>query len=129
MKQLTKRHILILHAELLAATGGSDGLRDEGLLEAALDAPYAGFAEQEFYPSIKAKAARLAFGLVNNHPFVDGNKRIGVLAMLVLLDVNGVAIEAKDNELIDLGLALAKGHLDTEGVLAWIQARIDNGGS
>lgn len=122
MKHLSKRQILVLHAQLLAETGGSDGLRDEGLLESALDAPYAGVAGEEFYPSVEAKAARLAFGLVANHPFVDGNKRIGVLAMLVLLDINGIAVLARDSELVELGLALAEGTTDTQSVLDWIRS-------
>ena len=106
--------MLILHAQLLAATGGAGGVRDENLLESALEAPLSGYGDQEFYPTIQAKAARLAFGLVNNHLFVDGNKRVGVLAMLVTLRGNGVAVEATDVDLVELGLALADGNMDTD---------------
>jgi len=66
------------------------------------------------------ESARLAFGLVNNHPFVDGNKRVDVLAMLVTLRGNGVAVEATDVDLVELGLALADGNMDTDAVIAWI---------
>ena len=130
MNHLRKRHVLLLHAQLIAETGGSEGVRDEGLLDAALDAPHAGFAGQEFFPSVEAKAARLAFGLIRNHAFVDGNKRIGVLAMLVLLDINGITVEAGDDELVALGLALAEGELDVDAVLKWIVAHAaDCGGA
>ena len=79
---------------------------------------------------MEAKAARLAFGLIRNHAFVDGNKRIGVLAMLVLLDINGITVEAGDDELVALGLALAEGELDVDAVLKWIVAHAaDSGGA
>jgi len=123
VKKLTRRHILLLHSQLLTETGGSDGIRDVGLLDTALESPYSGFADTEFYPSVQAKAARLAFGLVNNHPFVDGNKRIGVMAMLVLLSVNGIELDTTNDELVALGLGLAQGAIDTDGVLDWILRR------
>lgn len=126
MKYLSKRHILHLHAQLLSETGGSGGLRDEGLLESALDAPRAGVAGEDFYPSVQAKAARLAFGLVANHPFVDGNKRVGVLAMLVLLDINSITVTTSDDELVDLGLGLADGTIDSGGVLDWIMTHMED---
>jgi len=125
VRRLTRHQVLLLHAQLLAETGGADGVRDEALLDAALESPYAGFEDTESYPSIEAKAARLAFGLVNDHPFVDGNKRIGVMAMLVLLDVNGVRLRVTDEDLIWLGLSLAKGELDTDEVLAWIEQHVE----
>lgn len=111
-----------MHAQLLAETGGADGVRDEGLLESALEAPYAGVSGEEFYPSVEAKAAWLVFGPVVNHPFVDGNKRVGILAMLVLLDLNGIAVRANDHELVRLGLDLAERAIDTRDVLHWILA-------
>ena len=123
MKKLTRHHILLLHSQLLAATGGLDGIRDEGLLDSALESPYSGFADREFYPSVQAKAARLAFGLVSSHPFVDGNKRIGIMAMLVLLSINGIELDTTNDELVGLGLGLAQGTIDTDGVLDWIPHR------
>lgn len=90
MIRLSKPQILLLHDQLLEATGGSSGLRDEGMLDSALNAPFQTFGGEDVYPSIQQKAARLCFGLVKNHSFVDGNKRIGAHAMLVFLVLNGI---------------------------------------
>ena len=78
MKILSKRQILMLHAALAARAGSLDGLRDEGLLDSAIHAPMQTFGGQELYPSTLEKAARLGYGLIRNHPFADGNKRIGI---------------------------------------------------
>ncbi len=90
MIRLSKPQILLLHEQLIAETGGSSGLRDEGMLDSALNAPFQTFGGEDVYPSLQPKAARLCFGLVKNHPFVDGNKRIGAHVMLVFLALNGV---------------------------------------
>lgn len=73
---LSKEQILMLHSQLIEATGGSDGIRDEGMLESAISNPFQTFGGKELYPSIQAKAAQLCYGLVKNHPMIDGNKRI-----------------------------------------------------
>lgn len=78
MKTLSKEQVLRLHNALLETFGGTAGIRDDGLLESALNAPFATFGGQYLYPSVQAKAAQLGFGLVCNHPFVDGNKRIKI---------------------------------------------------
>jgi death-on-curing protein len=109
----------------MEATGGAPGVRDDRLLDSALAAPDSAFEGTEFYPTVEAKAARLAFGLVANHPFVDGNKRVGILAMLVLLDLGGITVEASDDELVALGLGLARREIDSEGVLAWIGTHVE----
>ena len=93
MKILTKHQIVLLHEQLITETGGSHGLRDEGMLESALSAPLQEFQAFSPYPTIQQKAARLAYGLIMNHPFVDGNKRIGAHAMLTLLLLNGIELE------------------------------------
>ena len=80
---LSKQQILILHSQLISETGGSDGLRDVGLLESAINSPFQQFGNEDLYPTIQQKVSRLCFGLVNNHPFIDGNKRIGAHVMLV----------------------------------------------
>ncbi len=120
MKRLSKRQILLLHDQLLAQTGGAPGLRDEGLLESALDAPFQGFEDTDAYPSLPQKAARLCYGLVKNHPFVDGNKRIGTHAMLVFLSVNGVELAYTQAELSAVILAVATGEQSYEDLPRWL---------
>ena len=76
MKRLSKRQVVMLHEQLICETGGSTGIRDDGLLESALEAPFQEFGGVSVYPSVQQKAARLGFGLIKNHPFVDGNKPV-----------------------------------------------------
>ena len=90
MNKLTKVQILLLHSELIRETGGAEGLRDEGLLDSAICAPFQSFDGIDVFPSIQQKGARLGYGLICNHAFIDGNKRIGVHAMLVFLALNGI---------------------------------------
>lgn len=124
MKVLTKRQILLLHSALIQQSGGSDGIRDEGLLDSAIHAPFQTFADQELYPSLLEKAARLGFGLICNHPFLDGNKRIGTHAMLVFLELNGMSLLYDDNDLISVILSVASGTLDYNGLLDWLQKHL-----
>lgn len=93
---------------------------DEGLLESALAAPFQTFGGEPVYPSLQAKAAQLGFGLIRNHPFVDGNKRIGAHTMLVFLAVNGIELRYEQQELIDIILSVAAGQIDRQGLLQWI---------
>lgn len=120
MIKLTKEQILMLHSELIKTTGGSDGIRDIGLLESALETPFQSYDGEELYPSIQAKAARLCYGLVKNHAMVDGNKRIGVHAMLVFLSVNGYELEYTQKELSDIILDVAADKKQYEDVLQWL---------
>ena len=120
MKRLTKIQILKMHSLLIQKTGGSDGVRDEGLLDSALNLPFQSFDGEDIYKTIQAKAARLGFSLINNHPFVDGNKRIGILVMLVFLEINGIEIICTDEELIELGLGVADGSVSYKDLLNWI---------
>lgn len=89
---LTKEQIIFLHTQLIASTGGSDGIRDNGLLESAIASPFQIFDNEEAFPTTLQKAARLCYGLVKNHAFVDGNKRIGAHAMLVFLELNKIEL-------------------------------------
>ena len=120
MIRLSKPQILLLHEQLLEATGGSSGLRDEGMLDSALNAPFQTFGGEDVYPSTQQKAARLCFGLVKNHPFVDGNKRIGTHAMLVFLALNGIELQYTQTELSDIILQLAAGTIQSSDLLDWI---------
>ncbi len=120
MKRLTKTQILKMHSLLIQKTGGSDGVRDKGLLDSALNLPFQSFDGEDIYKTIQAKAARLGFSLINNHPFVDGNKRIGILVMLVFLEINGIEIICTDEELIELGLGVADGSVSYKDLLNWI---------
>ena len=117
---LNKAQIILMHKKLIEATGGSPELRDEGLLESALAAPFQTFGDRVAYPSIQQKAARLGFGLVMNHPFVDGNKRIGAHAMLVLLALNGINLQYTQAELFDIILQVASGEASYENLLLWV---------
>ena len=120
MIRLSKPQILLLHEQLIAETGGSSGLRDEGMLDSALNAPFQTFGGEDVYPSLQQKAARLCFGLVKNHPFVDGNKRIGAHVMLVFLALNGVELQYTQTELSDIILQLAAGTIQSSDLLDWI---------
>lgn len=110
----------MLHSQLINATGGSDGIRDEGLLDSAILNPFQSFGGEELYPSIQAKAAQLCYGLVKNHPMIDGNKRIGAHAMLVFLALNGYELQYTQAELSKTILLVAAGELDASDILHWI---------
>ena len=120
MKTLSKNQVTALHSALIREFGGIDGIRDEGLLESALAAPFQTFGGEPVYPSLQAKAAQLGFGLIRNHPFVDGNKRIGAHTMLVFLAVNGIELRYEQQELIDIVLSVAAGQIDRQWLLQWI---------
>ena len=118
---LTVDEIIGLHEKLVDATGGSAGLRDRGLLESAVYSADASFDDIALYPTVEEKAARLAYSLIHNHAFVDGNKRIGVLAMLMTLKLNGIKLHYTQKELIELGLAVAAGNASYGVILDWIR--------
>ena len=120
MIRLSKSQVLFIHDQLIAETGGSPGLRDEGLLDSALNAPFQTFGGEDVYPSLQQKAARLCFGLVKNHPFIDGNKRIGAHVMLVFLALNGIELQHTQTELSDVILQLAAGTIQSSDLLDWI---------
>ena len=120
---LTVEEISDLHDKLIERIGGSHGLRDQSLLESAVYSAMSGFGDNEAYPSVEEKAARLMFSLTNNHAFVDGNKRIGVLTMLMTLQLNNVKIKYTQTELISLGISVADGKTKYTETLDWIMER------
>jgi len=118
--RLSVDNIIALHSRLISQSGGNDGIRDAHLLDLSVNSPYHTFGGQHLYPTLQAMAAHLAFSLVKNHPFIDGNKRIGVLAMMVFLSVNGIPISCTDNELETIGWGLADGSFTEAELLDWI---------
>lgn len=120
MIKMTKEQILLLHTQLIETTGGSNGIRDVGLLESALESPFQSFDGEELYPSIQAKAARLCYGLVKNHAMVDGNKRLRCHVMLVFLALNGYEMEYIQKELSDLILDVVADRKRYEDILQWL---------
>lgn len=120
MIRLSKAQVIMIHEQLIKETGGASGLRDEGMLESALNTPFQTFGGEDVYPSLQQKAARLCLGLVKNHPFVDGNKRIGAHAMLVFLALNGIELQHSQEELSDIILQVAAGEIEIKDLLNWI---------
>ena len=120
MIKFSKEKVLLLHKLLAEATGGSVGVRDEGLLDSALEGAFAGFGDQEFYPTKEEKGARLGYTLISNHAFVDGNKRIGMYIMMAFLEMNGIRIQCSDEELVHTGLSVADGSMGYEELLQWV---------
>lgn len=120
MIKFSKEKVKLLHQLMAEATGGSVGVRDEGLLDSAIENAFATFGGEELYPSKEEKAASLAYSLISDHAFVDGNKRIGVYVMLSFLELNGIRIEASDDDVIKLGMGTADGSMKRDEILAWI---------
>ena len=106
---------------MVARSGGSDGFRDIGLIESAIMRATAGYGDYDVYPTAIQKAAAICCGLVGNHGFIDGNKRIGVASMLLILQKNGVILRYTQKELIQLGLELAQGLVSVEDCAHWIE--------
>lgn len=121
MIKFSKEKVLLLHQLIAEETGGSVGLRDEALLDSALESAFSGFGDQEFYPTKEEKGARLGYTLISNHAFVDGNKRIGMYIMLTFLEVNGIRVDSTNEDVARVGLAVADGSMDYEDLLSWVK--------
>ena len=121
---LSKEQILFLHDDVIRETGGLNGIKDDGLLESALAAPFHTIDNQDLYPSIYQKAARLGFGLASNHAFNDGNKRIGAHAMLVFLALNDIELNYSQEELTTIFLDVASGKKGYDELLSWIMTHL-----
>lgn len=122
MIKFSKDKILLLHQLIAEETGGSIGVRDEGLLDSALEGIYASFGGQELYSTKEEKGARLGYTLISNHAFVDGNKRIGMYVMLTFLEVNGVPLDCTNDDVVSVGLAVAAGEMSYEQLRDWVIA-------
>ena len=117
MIKFSKDKVLLLHKLIAEETGGSIGIRDEGLLESALEIAFSTFDGQELYPTKEEKGARLGYTLISNHAFVDGNKRIGMYVMLTFLEVNGIHMDCTNEDVAETGLAVASGKMDYDALL------------
>lgn len=124
MRCLSVEEILELHRRVLAASGGSSGVRDLGAVESAAAQPRMSFGGQDLYLGLAEKAAALGFSLVCNHPFVDGNKRIGHAAMEAFLVLNGWELNASVDEQEQIILSLAGGQMKREQFTAWVASHV-----
>jgi len=123
MIKLNKDTVQLLHQFLIDEFGGTHGLRDDGMLESALAMPFMTFDGLELYPTLEQKAAQLCFGLLKNHPFVDGNKRIAALCMEMLLELNGTTLHYTcEEELANCILAVVKDEMNTLDLVFWIHS-------
>ena len=122
---ITADDVIQIHSRVIQRSGGMDGLRDRASLEAAVSAPMQSFGGQDLYPTTVEKTARLGYGLASNHAFVDGNKRIGVMMMQLLLKWNGFQMSLRSGELADMFIAIADGSAKETDLLAWIQRHLE----
>ncbi len=116
----TEEQVKKIHSSLIRKTGGLDGVRENNLLDSALKSLFQTFDLKELYPEVIDKAAQLCYSMIENHPFIDGNKRIGVHLMLVFLELNNVNIKYSQKELIDFGLGIASGKISRDEIKEWI---------
>jgi death on curing protein len=121
MRYLSLAEVTELHRLVIEAFGGSHGIRDLGALESAIAQPRMSFGGEDLYPTVVEKAAALGLTLVQNHPFLDGNKRVGHAALETFLVLNGFEVEAEADEQEHLMLALAAGDIDRSGFLNWLR--------
>lgn len=121
---LTLNQILRQHEKIIAQSGGGSGVHDQAGLESAVAQPEMSFGGEDLYPTVVEKAAALGFSLVMNHPFVDGNKRIGQIAMEATLMLNGQEINAPVDEQEAVILALAAGQLSREEFTDWLKSKV-----
>lgn len=114
-------NIILFHKKIVSSTGGSDGIRDIGLIESALNRGLMTFDGKELFDSTEMKISVISHGLIRNHGFLDGNKRIGIAVMVLLLKINNIRIKYFQQELIDLGLGVAEGKLNENDIFTWIE--------
>ena len=121
MKYLYPKQVLYLYQRIIQQTGGTMGLRDEGLLESAVYRPHASFGGQDLYPDLFSKAAALGHSIISNHPFVDGNKRVGFEAMRIMLRLNDYDLHASLEDKFDVVMKIAKGKLTEQAIADWLK--------
>ena len=121
MKTISLDELLVFHRKIIEKTGGSKGIRDLNLIESALNRAFVTFESKDLYKDVIDKIAAITYGLIQNHGFVDGNKRIGIAVMLFLLELNELKIRYSQKELIKLGLGIADGLITEENLRNWIR--------
>ncbi len=121
MQYLSEADVLRMHELALDRFGGSAGVRDTGGLNSAVHQPMGSFGGEDLYPTVFSKAAALGYSLIRNHPFVDGNKRVGLMAMGLFLEVNGHTLLASNEEAYAFTLSIATGELDREQAAHWLE--------
>jgi death-on-curing protein len=124
MRYLTVDEVLVIYEGVMQRSGGAIGIRDLGALESAVAQPRMAFGGADLYPSLSEKATALGFSLIQNHPFVDGNKRTGHAATEVFLILNGYEIHATEDEQYDAIMAVAAGQMKRETFAAWLANHI-----
>lgn len=123
MENIDIDNVLLFHTKIVEQTGGSQGIRDLGLIESGLNRGYASFDSVDLYKEIEEKISAITYGLVKNHGFVDGNKRIGISVMVLLLKLNRINIKYSQLELIELGLKIADGTFSENDINMWISSK------
>lgn len=118
---LNRDQIIKLHEAIYERYGGDVGVLNDGMLDSALQAPFQTFGGEELIPDTKEKIVRLAFGLIKNHAFRDGNKRIGALVLLTLLELNGYKVKATNAEFADIIMGVASSEKDEKDLLEWVE--------
>ena len=117
---LSKKQVLLMHSQMIEEFGGESGIRDESLLDSAMQSPFQTFNGEDLFPSIQSKAARLGYGLIKNHCMIDGNKRIGAHSMLVFLALNGIELTYTQKELYEMIQDVASGKKEYDDLLKWV---------
>lgn len=124
MIKFTKERVLTLYKIMVDKIGGAFGIKDNAMLESALEAPYQTFGGEELFPTLIEKGARLGYGLVANHPFIDGNKRIGLLVMLTFFEVHDIKLDFTNKEIENIIMKIADGSYKYEDLLDIIKRKL-----
>lgn len=124
MRFLVMGEVLYLHEQIIDQTGGAVGVRDQGALESALAQPRMTFGGQDLYPTLVEKAAALGFSLIQNHPFLDGNKRVGYEVMKITLMFNGKTIRADVDDAERVVLGVAASQIGRDGLVDWLKEHV-----
>ena len=122
MNYLYPKQILYLYRQIVEQSGGTVGLRDEGLLDSAVYRPQASFGGKDLYPDLFSKAAALGYSIIRNHPFADGNKRVGFEAMRLMLRLNHYDLQAPVGAKFDFVVGIAEGRLTEQDIADWLKA-------